>query len=508
MLSGINIIFYKIVYMSIIASCIGIVILIIRKIFSEKISPKWVSRLWILVLIALLCPVQISSVFSIYNYIPNGTAIPFQYARDEIPSITNIEVSEVAQQKTKQTLNEKASNNPKEQIQENKKIEHIKSLIIDVVLPFFWVTIAGILIIMYIITYVIFAITLRKNKSSKNERVLLILERCKKKLKISRKIKVTEQDRVKTPSLFGIFHINIILPDNINQLTDFEIKSILMHELSHYKRRDNILKQCLTLVKYIYFFNPVIYIIYKQIVKDMEVATDEMAIKGFDKENKKEYCRTLIKLTDEYAQRNFLVKTLAISDNKNNLERRIIMIKRSDGFIKHKGHISIMSIIVILVLSATFLTKPKVKGINNIQDSLQILSQEEALNLGKEKFEQIKNYYWSWMTNHIERDGPNSKVKEEYANNIKNMCTENAFNQFLEYWDIDVPGDGYYYLGEGIGANPRYDSDELTIEHISEKEIVLIDTVKYDDEPAKKDNKFVLVKVGENWLLEDFTSPY
>lgn len=46
-------IFYKLVYMSVIASIIGMAILIIRKMLSKKISPKWISRLWFLVLIAL-----------------------------------------------------------------------------------------------------------------------------------------------------------------------------------------------------------------------------------------------------------------------------------------------------------------------------------------------------------------------------------------------------------------------------------------------------------------------
>lgn len=508
-------IFYKLVYMSIIASCIGIAILIIRKLFYKKISPKWVSRLWILVFIALICPIQISSVFSIYNYIPENTFVLFNYSMEEIPSISFREEYETAIQETQDISNKDISKSETQQIQKNNEITYIKSLIIDIILPYLWLIVGEILIITYITRYVAFAIKLSKYENSRNEKLLFILERCKTRLNINKKIKIIEQDKIKTPSLFGIFNICIIVPNNINRLTDLEIKCVLMHELSHYKRRDNVLKSCLTLVKYVYFFNPIIYIIYKQIIKDMEVATDEMAVYGFEQENKKEYCKTLIKLTNEYEERSFVAKTLAISNNKNNLERRIRMVKLSNGFIKHRILITIISIIIMLMLGVTFLTKPKINNETikenetaTNQNKQDLLTEAEALNIGKEKFEKIKKSYWSWRDNNIEGEGSNLKIKEVYIKEIKDMCTENAFKQFIEYWGIDVANDGYYYFGEGVGTNPRYISDELTIESINEKEIIYTDTVKYDDVPAIKKNKFILVKKGENWLIENFTMPY
>lgn len=502
-------IFYRIVYMSIIATAIGIVILVIRKIFSKKLAPKWISRLWLLVLIALICPIQFSSIFSIYNYIPDDTLIIFDHTIEEIPNISYREEYDKVNQEFKETLTENIDKEQRQQLQKNTNTLYIKSLIIDVLLPYIWLIISTILVITYILTYFAFAIRINKFKSSENERILFILERCKRKLKINKKVKIIQQDRIKTPSLFGIFNMCIILPDNINNLTDFEINYILMHELSHYKRKDNILKLFWTLLKDIYFFNPIIYVIYKQIIKDMELSTDEMAVSGLDKENKKEYCRTLIKLTDSYTEKSFVSKTLAISDSKNNLKRRITMVKLSDVFIKHKILISVISVLVILALGIMFLTKPITRGLRESQTtSTRIFTQAEALNLGKEKFEKIKNYYWSWMEGKAETNGTISRIKQEHTKNIQEMCTENGFKQFIEYWNLTVESDGYYYFGEGIGANPRYISDELSIESISENRIIFKDTVKYDDDPAIKENRFVLVRAGEDWLVEEFISPY
>lgn len=501
-------IFYKFVYMSTIASFIGIVILIIRKLFGKKLSPNWISRLWLLVLIPLICPIQFTSEFSVYNYIPKDTFVLLDHSIQDIPDISFREDYDLAKQQSHDLLDKSISKSDIAEIQKNENTTYIKSLSFDVILPYAWLLISSLLIVIYIITYITFSMRINKSKELYDERLQNILNRCKQILKVNKNIRLVNQSDVKTPSLFGIFNIWILVPENINELTDSEIEYIFMHELVHFKRKDNLLKLSLTIIKSIYIFNPIIYVLSKQIMKDIEIATDEMAVKRFDKKDKKEYCRTLVKLTDEYLSRNFVTQTLAISDNKSNLERRIKMIKLSDGFIKHKLLIAVISIILIIVLAFAFLTKPKNSDDITNNNSVNVLSEDEALNLGKDHFKRIKDLYWSWMTDNIEGSGPILKVKEVYAQNVKNMCTDKAFNDFIKYWGITVKSDGYYYLGEGFSANPRYISDELSIENIGENQITFTCTAKYDDEPSTVKSKFTLIKSGENWLVDEFTMPY
>ena len=61
-------IYYKIVYMSIVANVVGIIICIVKKIFNNEISPKWSKNLWIIFIIALIIPINIRTNFSIYNF--------------------------------------------------------------------------------------------------------------------------------------------------------------------------------------------------------------------------------------------------------------------------------------------------------------------------------------------------------------------------------------------------------------------------------------------------------
>lgn len=51
-------IFYEILYMSIIGSLIGAIILISRKVLDKKISPKWKCIIWVILIISLLIPIK------------------------------------------------------------------------------------------------------------------------------------------------------------------------------------------------------------------------------------------------------------------------------------------------------------------------------------------------------------------------------------------------------------------------------------------------------------------
>ena len=63
-----SIAFYQILYMSIIASIIGLVILLIQKIIDRRISPKCNYFIWLSFILILIFPVSIPSKFSIYNF--------------------------------------------------------------------------------------------------------------------------------------------------------------------------------------------------------------------------------------------------------------------------------------------------------------------------------------------------------------------------------------------------------------------------------------------------------
>lgn len=349
LLSLVPSLFYKILYMSIIATVIGSVIIIVRKFLHTKISPKWISIFWILFILALIVPIKIESPFSIYNYVTVTKEL------QDIPNISYIEEYNVAKEEQEKYLQSGVVNEEKAlELEKSVNKAYIKLLIFDMIIPYLWAVSVVFWLIIYGISYRTFS---RKVKSSKDidERLLKILNNCKTKLNINRKIEVVMQEYIKAPSIFGIFSIRILLNENVNQLSDNQIEDIFMHELGHYKRGDNLLNMIIVAIKAVYSFNPTIWMLCNQLRKDMELSTDQIATRNMDNNRQKEYCKTLVSLSfTNYKQ--FMVKALCLSNDRSDLKRRIDVIKSSENFYKYSSAISISAISIIIILSLVFYT--------------------------------------------------------------------------------------------------------------------------------------------------------
>lgn len=82
----------------------------------------------------------------------------------------------------------------------------------------------------------------------------------------------------------------------------------------------------------------------KEIKKDMEFTADEKAVKGLESEDRKEYCKLLVNLS---STSSFMERAIGIANDKNNLEKRINMIKLSDKLSKHPVFSAMLVFIII-----------------------------------------------------------------------------------------------------------------------------------------------------------------
>lgn len=382
-------IFYKIIYMSIIATFVGVTILIVKKMLKNQISPKWISRIWLVFIISLIIPIQIESPISIYNYIPiNEDLINYsldEFIKTEEKSFQKNLNKEMSENSEVSTETEDITLNFKTNTEEEKLNPITNNYKIRQFIPIIWGLIVISSIFAYILTYIVFEIKIRKYKSQ-NKKLETILNNCKDELNIKNKINLVQQDIIKVPALFGIFNVRILVNDNILKLSDEETKYVFIHELSHYKRKDNILNILITVLKVIYFFNPIIWISLNVIKNDLELATDELAMEKENRKIQKEYSKTLVKLSAINSDK-FLIQTLCVSDGKKNLERRIDSMKKIEKFKENKKIVivSVSIIVFIIVLfwsvSSNYITQDElynlyysVRNINNIYLKVEELS--------------------------------------------------------------------------------------------------------------------------------------
>lgn len=91
----------------------------------------------------------------------------------------------------------------------------------------------------------------------------------------------------------GIFSPKIYMSET---LTEEEQRYILCHERVHIRRRDYLLKPFAFLTFSLLWFNPLVWLAYHCLIKDMEISCDEKAIQTFEREERKKYSYLLLSL--------------------------------------------------------------------------------------------------------------------------------------------------------------------------------------------------------------------
>ncbi len=98
-------------------------------------------------------------------------------------------------------------------------------------------------------------------------------------------------DDIDTPFILGVFRPRIYLPSGISER---DMKYVIDHEKAHLKRGDHIWKPLGFLLLAIYWFNPLLWVAYLLLCRDIEKACDERVIKDMDFSDKKGYSEALI----------------------------------------------------------------------------------------------------------------------------------------------------------------------------------------------------------------------
>ena len=146
-------VFYNILYLSIIGSILGIIVLILRKTFDKKISPTWKFAMWSLVLFSLLVPFRFT--------------LESQNSHEFIIS-SGIDKIELAK--------------------ENLIINESGKIFI-----YIWLAVMAIIFLYYIITSIVMRKRIGKEEV-KDKKILDILENCKKQMEVEKDIKLIKQD--------------------------------------------------------------------------------------------------------------------------------------------------------------------------------------------------------------------------------------------------------------------------------------------------------------------------
>ncbi len=102
---------------------------------------------------------------------------------------------------------------------------------------------------------------------------------------------VFEADNIRSPFVLGFLRPKIFIPFG---LTEREKTYILHHERCHIKRRDPFIKLAAFLILCIHWFNPLVWLAFILMTKDMEMSCDEKVLSLAEDEIKAEYSASLL----------------------------------------------------------------------------------------------------------------------------------------------------------------------------------------------------------------------
>jgi beta-lactamase regulating signal transducer with metallopeptidase domain len=154
---------------------------------------------------------------------------------------------------------------------------------------------------------------------------------------------------VSSPMLIGIFRPLIVLPQfaYVQNGMEQELKYAVLHELTHYKKRDIFYKWFVIAVTCAHWFNPLMLLLRREITRACELSCDEAVISGLTRDEKRVYGNTLLALSANGHTR-LSVPATALCEDKKELKERLLSI------MKHKKTTgSMIALSLILALGLT-----------------------------------------------------------------------------------------------------------------------------------------------------------
>lgn len=178
-------------------------------------------------------------------------------------------------------------------------------------------------------------------------------------------IQVTEA--VDVPAIFGLFRpIILIPPTTFENLSDMELRLVIMHELGHWRRRDLWVNLVLAFLQAIHWFNPFVWWAFHRARVESERATDTWVLRRAGAREALNYGRMLLQLLDQSSQPQTVYSgVISVVESPKDLERRMKGIVKFTG--KHNRIALLGSLAALLAVATVGLTQPSASdhGVEN-----------------------------------------------------------------------------------------------------------------------------------------------
>ncbi len=342
---------------SIMASILVGLILCVKILLRNKITPRWQYMLWMILIVRLLLPWSPDSSYSIYSLLSYSSGVSEIFQKDTTPAIQQKSVSEDKTNHSVTTKGDGYKSNSvnvmkeSDQIDSNKKKEDTTLSVYKVTL-YIWLFGVAILATITCITNRRLYSYIKKQPNITDEKIVGIFENCKQSMGIKKQIPLRLAGKISSPTVFGLFRPRVLLSSrHMKVLNEQQLQYIFYHELSHMKRRDIAVNWVLYSLIILNWFNPILWYAYSCMREDQELACDAFALTFIESEEQIAYGHTIITLLEHYSSYYQAPNLANLSRNKRTLKRRILMIKKFQKKSYRWSALGIIAIVAVATIS-------------------------------------------------------------------------------------------------------------------------------------------------------------
>ena len=306
--------FLKIINMSISASWLIFAVLILRLVLKK--APKWVNvLLWGIVAIRLICPFSFESALSL---IPSAETFP-----KKIISGPSFDV-----QSGITPVDNRINDYLGDRYFEGVTVPANNGNTIMTILTIVW-TIGILLLVAYtVISY------WRLHREIDTA--------------VRYKDNIFQSENVSSPFVLGLIKPRIYLPF---KLDGQDMEHVVAHEQAHIRRKDHWWKPLGFLLLTIHWFNPLMWLAYVLLCRDIELACDEKVIKGLSNEQRADYTQALVACSVNRR----MIAACPLTFGEVGVKERV---KSVMNYKKPAFWIIILAVIACVIVAVCFLTNP------------------------------------------------------------------------------------------------------------------------------------------------------
>jgi len=309
-----------------------LLILWLMPLIDKKCAPTGRRVLWIMVMVGLVWP------FAAF-VVPHQPAIPIEVS---LPTVLSTQVADngIAFAPIQHASLSQTVVNPAYTTQAQAAFNLPSA---DILLVMLWVAGMIVFVLYQGIRHYKLLRRLKRWQIPTSEAVMAIFETEKARMGITN-VSLAYVKNFSATMLVGIFRPTVFLADT--QCSTEELSLIFRHELIHYMNKDLWYKTALLIARCVYWYNPVVHLMARQVVKDLETVCDYMAVKDMDITERKNYSNLILRMAVQPA---YSPLTTHISGGKNMLKQRLTNILQGN----RPGNKKIFAMLgVVLIASA------------------------------------------------------------------------------------------------------------------------------------------------------------